>query len=141
MLLGSQWYILYNTISGTMSISEDLIDVKQLFNIRGLILWKEIIIPAIAPQLITGIITAAGGAWNASIVAEYVLYKNKITALLGPSGSGKSTLIKIIAGLQKPTSGEVIFLCKPLIAPDPKISIVFQNFALFPWLTVSLPTT
>ncbi|MGB9735466.1 MAG: ABC transporter permease [bacterium] len=78
MLLGSQWYILYNTISGAMSMSEDLIDVKQLFNIKGLLMWKEIIIPAIAPQLITGIITAAGGAWNASIVAEYVLYKNKI---------------------------------------------------------------
>jgi NitT/TauT family transport system permease protein len=83
MLLGAQWYILYNTISGAMSISEDLIDVKQLFNIRGLILWKKIIIPAIAPQLITGIITAAGGAWNASIVAEYVLYKNKIVYTRG----------------------------------------------------------
>lgn len=67
---------------------------------------------------------------------DFQLKKNKITALLGPSGSGKSTLIKIISGLQKPTSGEVIFLGKPLTAPDPKISIVFQNFALFPWLTV-----
>ncbi len=67
---------------------------------------------------------------------DFQLEKNRITALLGPSGSGKSTLIKIISGLQKPTSGEVIFLGKPLTAPDPKISIVFQNFALFPWLTV-----
>lgn len=78
MLLGSQWYILYNTISGAISMPEDLIDVKQLFNIKGLVMWKEIILPSIAPQLVTGIITAAGGAWNASIVAEYVLYKNKI---------------------------------------------------------------
>ncbi len=90
MLLGAQWYILYNTISGAMSISEDLIAVKQLFNIRGFILWKEIIIPAIAPQLITGIITAAGGAWNASIVAEYVLYKDKIL-----STRGVGTLINV----------------------------------------------
>ncbi|MGC8578439.1 MAG: nitrate/sulfonate/bicarbonate ABC transporter ATP-binding protein [bacterium] len=67
---------------------------------------------------------------------DFQLKKNKITALLGPSGSGKSTLIKIISGLQKPTSGEVLFLGKPLTNPDPKISIVFQNFALFPWLTV-----
>jgi NitT/TauT family transport system permease protein len=78
MLLGAQWYILYNTISGAMSLSDDLLGVKRLFNIKGLILWKQIILPAIAPQLITGIITAAGGAWNASIVAEYVLYKDKI---------------------------------------------------------------
>jgi NitT/TauT family transport system permease protein len=78
MLLGAQWYVLYNTISGAMSIPEDLIDVRQLFKIKGIVLWKDIIIPAIAPQLVTGIITASGGAWNASIVAEYVLYKNKI---------------------------------------------------------------
>ncbi len=83
MLLGAQWYILYNTISGAMSIPDDLIGVKRLFNIRGWVLWKNIILPAIAPQLITGIITAAGGAWNASIVAEYVLYKNKILFTTG----------------------------------------------------------
>ncbi len=78
MLLGTQWYILYNTISGAMSLSDDLIDVKRVFNVHGLTLWKDIIIPAISPQLILGIVTAAGGAWNASIIAEYVLYKNKI---------------------------------------------------------------
>lgn len=78
MLLGTQWYILYNTISGAMSLSDDLIDVTKIFSIKGFTLWKKVIIPAIAPQLITGIITAAGGAWNASIVAEYVSYKNHI---------------------------------------------------------------
>ena len=67
---------------------------------------------------------------------DFRLKKDKITALLGPSGSGKSTLIKIISGLQKPTSGEVVFLGQPLTSPDSKISIVFQSFALFPWLTV-----
>ncbi len=78
MLLGTQWYILYNTVSGAMSLSDDLIGVTRIFSIKGFTLWKKVIIPAIAPQLITGIITAAGGAWNASIVAEYVLYRNKI---------------------------------------------------------------
>ncbi len=67
---------------------------------------------------------------------DFQLPDNRITALLGPSGSGKSTLIKIMSGLQRPTSGEVIFRDKPLYAPSPNISIVFQNFALFPWLTV-----
>jgi NitT/TauT family transport system permease protein len=83
MLLGAQWYILYNTISGAMSLSDDLIGVTRLFDVRGWVLWKNVILPAIAPQLITGIITAAGGAWNASIVAEYVLYKNKILSTTG----------------------------------------------------------
>jgi NitT/TauT family transport system permease protein len=78
MLLGTQWYILYNTISGAMSLSDDLIDVKRVFNVHGFTLWKDVIIPAISPQLILGIVTAAGGAWNASIIAEYVLYKNRI---------------------------------------------------------------
>jgi NitT/TauT family transport system ATP-binding protein len=64
------------------------------------------------------------------------LKKGRLTALLGPSGSGKSTLIKIISGLQRPSSGDVIFKDRPLTAPTPEISIVFQNFALFPWLTV-----
>ncbi len=83
MLLGTQWYILYNTISGAMSLSDDLIDVTKIFSIKGFTLWKKVIIPAIAPQLITGIITAAGGAWNASIVAEYVSYKNHIVSTRG----------------------------------------------------------
>ncbi|MCL4558919.1 MAG: ABC transporter permease subunit [Deltaproteobacteria bacterium] len=83
MLLGTQWYILYNTVSGSMSLSDDLIGVTRLFSIKGFTLWKKVIIPAIAPQLITGIITAAGGAWNASIVAEYVSYRNNIISTRG----------------------------------------------------------
>ena len=60
----------------------------------------------------------------------------KIIALLGPSGSGKSTLLRILTGLSQPSSGEVLWHGKPLAGQIPSVSIVFQSFALFPWLTV-----
>jgi len=59
-----------------------------------------------------------------------------ILALLGPSGSGKSTLLRMLTGLSTPTSGEVLWHRKPLREADPSVAIVFQSFALFPWLTV-----
>jgi NitT/TauT family transport system ATP-binding protein len=59
-----------------------------------------------------------------------------ITALLGPSGSGKSTLLRILTGLTPPTSGQVLWHGRPLAESDPNVAIVFQSFALFPWLTV-----
>jgi NitT/TauT family transport system ATP-binding protein len=64
------------------------------------------------------------------------LESNLIIALLGPSGSGKSTLLRILAGLIPPTSGEVLWHGKPLNQSRPNVAIVFQSFALFPWLTV-----
>src|SRR5579872_211717 len=64
------------------------------------------------------------------------LQPDKIIALLGASGSGKSTLLRILAGLSKPTSGEVLWHGKPLRECMPNVAIVFQSFALFPWLTV-----
>ena len=57
-------------------------------------------------------------------------------ALLGPSGSGKSTLMRILAGLLQPTTGEVAFKGSPQHGPNPNVAMVFQSFALFPWLTV-----
>jgi NitT/TauT family transport system ATP-binding protein len=63
--------------------------------------------------------------------------RDHITALLGPSGCGKSTLMRILAGLIEPTSGEVLVHDQPLHGLSPAISMVFQNFALYPWLTVA----
>jgi NitT/TauT family transport system ATP-binding protein len=64
------------------------------------------------------------------------VYPGEIMALLGPSGSGKSTLLRILTGLSKPSAGEVLWHGQPLAGPCPNVSIVFQSFALFPWLTV-----
>jgi NitT/TauT family transport system permease protein len=72
MLMGTQWYVLFNVIAGAMSIPEDLKEATELFRLRGWERWRTLILPAIFPFLVTGLITAAGGAWNAAIVTEYV---------------------------------------------------------------------
>ncbi len=72
MILGTQWYILFNVISGTASIPKDVRLAVKNFGVKGWLLWRKMILPGIFPSFITGAITAAGGCWNASIVAEYV---------------------------------------------------------------------
>jgi NitT/TauT family transport system ATP-binding protein len=67
---------------------------------------------------------------------DLAVYPGEILALLGPSGSGKSTLLRILTGLSKPSAGQVLWHGKPLAGTCPNVSIVFQSFALFPWLTV-----
>jgi NitT/TauT family transport system permease protein len=71
MLLGTQWYILFNVIAGAMAIPTDLKEVATLFRFSKIERWKKVILPGIFPFLITGMVTASGGAWNASIIAEY----------------------------------------------------------------------
>jgi NitT/TauT family transport system ATP-binding protein len=67
---------------------------------------------------------------------DFRLMTGQFVCLLGPSGCGKSTLLRIIAGLQRPSHGEVLYRGKPLRGVNPQAAIVFQTFALFPWLTV-----
>ena len=74
MALGAQWYILFNVIAGASAIPSDLREAMRLMGVRGLLRWRRFILPAIFPAYVTGGITAAGGAWNASIVAEVVTY-------------------------------------------------------------------
>jgi NitT/TauT family transport system permease protein len=71
MLLGTQWYILFNVIAGAMSIPSDLREVSSLFHFTQWQRWTKLILPGIFPFLITGMVTASGGAWNASVFAEY----------------------------------------------------------------------
>ncbi len=77
MMLGTQWYILFNVIAGTMSIPNDLHEVGAVFKLQRWRKWKSLILPSIFPFLITGIITASGGAWNASIVSEIVSWHDE----------------------------------------------------------------
>ncbi|MCX5386366.1 ABC transporter permease subunit [Streptomyces sp. NBC_00083] len=74
MALGAQWYILFNTIAGAMSIPSDLREAMDDLGVRGRQRWKRLILPGIFPAYVTGGITASGGAWNASIVAEVVTF-------------------------------------------------------------------
>jgi len=76
MALGAQWYILFNVIAGASAIPSDLREAMRCMQVRGWLRWKSFILPAIFPAYVTGGITAAGGAWNASIVAEVVDYGN-----------------------------------------------------------------
>lgn len=72
IVLGTQWYILFNVIAGTMAFPNDFKEVAANFHIRGWQWWRQLMLPGIFPYYITGAITASGGAWNASIVAEMV---------------------------------------------------------------------
>lgn len=83
MVLGTQWYILFNVIAGASAIPEDLKEAARMFGLKGSHIWRTLILPAIFPYLITGIITAGGGAWNASIVAEYVSFRDHIYTTFG----------------------------------------------------------
>jgi NitT/TauT family transport system permease protein len=83
MLLGTQWYILFNVIAGAMAIPSDLREVGTLFRFTTAQRWRTIILPGIFPYLITGLVTASGGAWNASIVAEYFRLHNQTLQTVG----------------------------------------------------------
>ncbi|MER3490179.1 MAG: ABC transporter permease [Meiothermus sp.] len=83
MVLGGQWYILFNVIAGTVAIPNDLKEAARMYGLRGWKLWRRLILPAIFPAFVTGGITATGGSWNASIVAEVVQWGNTVLVATG----------------------------------------------------------
>jgi len=83
LLLGTQWYILFNVIAGAMAIPTDLREAATLFRFTSAQRWRTVILPGIFPYLITGLVTASGGAWNASIVAEYFRLKDQTYTTVG----------------------------------------------------------
>jgi NitT/TauT family transport system permease protein len=72
MILGTQWYILFNVVAGASVLPKDIKQASALFKVKGWLRWRRLLLPGIAPYYITGVITAAGGAWNASILAEVI---------------------------------------------------------------------
>jgi NitT/TauT family transport system permease protein len=90
MLLGTQWYILFNVIAGATAIPADLREVARSYRFTGRLRMWRVYIPSVFPYLVTGWVTAAGGAWNASIVSEFVNFRGQVLATRGV-GSAIST--------------------------------------------------
>ncbi len=83
MLLGTQWYILFNVVAGAIAIPSELREAAAVYRFRRPQRWATLILPGIFPYLVTGLITASGGAWNASIVAEYFQFQGKTLTTFG----------------------------------------------------------
>ena len=83
MILGTQWYILFNVIAGASAFPNDLREVSRNFGVKGWLWWRRVILPGIFPYFLTGAITASGGAWNASIVSEMVSWGDQSYAAVG----------------------------------------------------------
>ena len=83
IVFGTQWYIVFNTIGGAAAFPNDLREAAANFHVRGWAWWRDVILPGVAPYYLTGAITASGGSWNASIVAEWVKWKDHTVAAHG----------------------------------------------------------
>jgi NitT/TauT family transport system permease protein len=83
MLMGTQWYMLFNVIAGAAAIPVDLKYTTDLLRLRRFDRWRTLILPALFPYIITGAITASGGAWNASIIAEHVEFGGQTYNTMG----------------------------------------------------------
>jgi NitT/TauT family transport system permease protein len=104
MALGAQWYILFNVIAGASSIPTDMRELCDQFRLPWPQRWRQMILPAVFPSYVTGGITAAGGAWNASIVAEIVTYRHHTLVASGlgsyiTEASGAGDLAKVLTGV------------------------------------------
>jgi NitT/TauT family transport system permease protein len=104
IVFGTQWYIVFNVIAGATAFPNDLREAAANFRIHGWDWWKRVILPGILPYYFTGAITASGGSWNASIVAEYVKWKDQTVAAHGvgayiAQATEKGDFPKIVLGV------------------------------------------
>jgi NitT/TauT family transport system permease protein len=104
MAFGTQWYIVFNTIGGAAAFPNDLREAAANFHIKGWDWWRQVMLPGIAPYYLTGAITASGGSWNASIVAEYVKWKDQTVSAAGvgsyiAQATEKGDFPKIVLGV------------------------------------------
>ncbi len=104
MALGTQWYVLFNVIAGASAVPSDLKEAMDNLGVRGWGRWRRFVLPSIFPAYVTGAITAAGGAWNATIVAEIVTYNHRTLTARGlgsfiAQNSGTTHLPELFAGL------------------------------------------
>jgi NitT/TauT family transport system permease protein len=83
MLLGTQWYVLFNVVAGAMAVPADLREAARSYRLTGWRGFRALLLPAVLPYLVTGWVTAAGGAWNASIVSEYVSFRGQVSTTFG----------------------------------------------------------
>lgn len=83
MILGTQWYILFNVIAGASGLPQELMWVSKNYSVTGWLWWRKVILPGIFPFYVTGAMTAAGGCWNASIVAEVVTWGGTTLSAIG----------------------------------------------------------
>jgi NitT/TauT family transport system permease protein len=103
MLMGTQWYLLFNVIAGASAIPKDLRDTTDMLRLSAIDRWRTLILPALFPYIITGSITASGGAWNASIVAEHVEFGGQTHATTGvgtliAQATGSGDYASLLAG-------------------------------------------
>jgi NitT/TauT family transport system permease protein len=95
MLLGVQWYVLFNVLAGAVRIPRELSDALSLMDVSRWDRWKTLYLPSVFPTLVTGWVTAAGGAWNASVISEYLFYKG---AILKTGGLGATLSVAAASG-------------------------------------------
>jgi NitT/TauT family transport system permease protein len=108
ILTGMQWYLLFNLLAGVNQVPEDLKEAARSFGLSRIARWRKLILPAVAPSLITGSITAWGGGWNALILSEYFVYNEQTHQVLGigalldaatynKSGNGVMILLSLLS--------------------------------------------
>jgi NitT/TauT family transport system permease protein len=122
MVLGTQWYILFNVIAGAAAFPGDLKEVAANFRIGGALWWRRVIIPGIFPYYITGAITASGGSWNAAIVAEVASWGDTRLQAHGlgayiADATDKGDMAKVVLGVVVMSTFVVLFnrlLWRPL---------------------------